>query len=189
MGTYTEVRNALRDTEAAYKQQLAEFSSCVFSSEELNSPEAQRTVLELYDQITQSDDTCVVEASTGLSAHELLSSVWLNLSSSTFIYACSCAYTSFLSSAHAYVAQPQVQAREMFVKKNADYGNVFLNLGVPGIITRLGDKVARIAALRRGPSPQVVDESLGDTLIDAANYAIMAAICHKLSRGATLSEV
>ncbi|CAK0777527.1 hypothetical protein CCP3SC1AL1_900001 [Gammaproteobacteria bacterium] len=178
----------MRDAEAVYKQQLAEFSSCVFSSEELNSPEAQHTVLELYDQITQSGDRCVVEVSTGLWTHELLS-VWLNLPSSTFICACIYAYTYFLRSAHAYVAQPQVQAREMFVKKNADYGNVFLNLGVPGIITRLGDKVARIAALRRGPSPQVVDESLGDTLIDAANYAIMAAICHKLSRGATLSAV
>lgn len=41
---------------------------------------------------------------------------------------------------------------------------------------RLSDKLARVKALTRGDSQQVQDESLRDTLLDLANYAILAVM-------------
>ncbi len=41
---------------------------------------------------------------------------------------------------------------------------------------RLSDKLNRVKALTRGDSQQVKDESLRDTLLDLANYAILAVM-------------
>lgn len=41
---------------------------------------------------------------------------------------------------------------------------------------RLSDKLNRVKALTRGDSQQVQDESLRDTLMDLANYAILAVM-------------
>ena len=41
---------------------------------------------------------------------------------------------------------------------------------------RLSDKLNRVKALTRGDSQKVKDESLRDTLLDLANYAILAAM-------------
>lgn len=41
---------------------------------------------------------------------------------------------------------------------------------------RLSDKLNRVKALTRGDSQQVQDESLRDTLLDLANYAILAVM-------------
>lgn len=70
----------------------------------------------------------------------------------------------------------------IFVKKNHDYGNSFeQSLNEEGLAAsriRMGDKWNRYKTLsRKDPSNiQVKDESLRDTLIDLANYAIMTVM-------------
>ena len=41
---------------------------------------------------------------------------------------------------------------------------------------RLGDKLNRFKALSRGNEQMVKDESIRDTLMDLANYALMAVL-------------
>ncbi len=68
---------------------------------------------------------------------------------------------------------------ETFRRKNADYGNsfgeTFKKLGIISAVTRITDKVYRLHTLcvKRA---QVSDESMRDTLLDLANYAIMTVI-------------
>ena len=64
----------------------------------------------------------------------------------------------------------------IFRKKNHDYGNSFeQSLNEEGLAAsriRMGDKWNRFKQLSKGVQAQVNDESLRDTLIDMANYAI-----------------
>lgn len=66
---------------------------------------------------------------------------------------------------------------DLFKRKNNDYGNSFeQSLDEEGIAVsriRLGDKWRRFVALSRNKTQLVEDESVRDTLIDMANYAIM----------------
>lgn len=68
----------------------------------------------------------------------------------------------------------------LFERKNHDYGDsfhqTFLEEGWPMVRIRLSDKLHRFKALTRGDSQQVQDESLRDTLLDLANYAILAVM-------------
>lgn len=66
----------------------------------------------------------------------------------------------------------------LYAKKNHDYGDSFhlsyLEEGLAMSRIRLGDKFNRFKQLSRNPDSQSVnDESIRDTLIDLANYAIM----------------
>ena len=45
-----------------------------------------------------------------------------------------------------------------------------------GFLTRMSDKVARLAGLAKGKEIQVKDEKYEDTLLDLANYSILLAI-------------
>lgn len=70
---------------------------------------------------------------------------------------------------------------ETYQKKNADYGSSFSKLydkfGMKSVLIRLTDKYNRLEALTEsGGEPQVKDESIEDTLMDMANYAILAII-------------
>lgn len=69
---------------------------------------------------------------------------------------------------------------EVFKKKNHDYGNSFeesLNEeGLAASRIRIGDKWRRFKTLSKGEKAQVNDESLRDTLLDMANYAIMTVM-------------
>jgi hypothetical protein len=79
-------------------------------------------------------------------------------------------------------------------RKNSDYGNPAerdyyanfresLELGIPmhlGILVRMSDKWSRIKHLLHRP-PQVVDESLEDTLIDLAVYSLLCVLVRRLS--------
>lgn len=70
---------------------------------------------------------------------------------------------------------------ETYAKKNADYGNAFgdtfRELGIVSAITRITDKTNRLKALcRPGAEQKVRDESVRDTLMDLANYAIMTVL-------------
>lgn len=66
---------------------------------------------------------------------------------------------------------------DTYVKKNADYGDSFSQLRqrYPNFVCmRLFDKLNRLdTILKPGHELQVSDETIEDTLLDIANYAIM----------------
>lgn len=65
----------------------------------------------------------------------------------------------------------------LYERKNHDYGNsfseTFRKLGIISAATRMLDKMNRIVSLVTKDKQKVNDESLRDTLIDIANYAVM----------------
>lgn len=67
---------------------------------------------------------------------------------------------------------------ELYRRKNHDYGDSFHityeKWGLPMAAIRLGDKLQRFETLIRAESQ--VDESVRDTLVDLANYAIMTVM-------------
>lgn len=69
---------------------------------------------------------------------------------------------------------------QTFIDKNADYGNSFeesLNeFGLVAGVVRIGDKYNRLRTLSRVDTRGRVSESLSDTLLDMANYAVMTAV-------------
>ena len=69
---------------------------------------------------------------------------------------------------------------ELYAKKNADYGNSFhdtyVEEGMAMARIRLSDKLSRFKSLTKSKNQQVKDESVRDTLLDLANYAIMTVI-------------
>ena len=66
---------------------------------------------------------------------------------------------------------------EIHSKKNADYGDSFGDTynkyGFVSALVRLSDKLNRLNSLYRSGNIQVKDESIEDTLLDLANYAVM----------------
>lgn len=72
-----------------------------------------------------------------------------------------------------------IEMENLYRRKNADYGNAFdRSLDEDGMLVpkiRLGDKYARFCKLIYS-DPEVAEESLRDTLIDMANYAIMTIL-------------
>ncbi|MDK2830090.1 MAG: hypothetical protein PWP67_2924 [Clostridium butyricum] len=71
---------------------------------------------------------------------------------------------------------------QIYQAKNRDYGNSFgemyKKLGIISAITRMGDKYNRLVNLctKSESERQVKDETIKDTLMDLANYAIMTII-------------
>jgi hypothetical protein len=70
--------------------------------------------------------------------------------------------------------QVQAENLDLFVKKNADYGDAFADYGVVGVIVRMGDKVRRYTSITESGVVLVDNEKLRDTLVDLSNYANMA---------------
>lgn len=72
------------------------------------------------------------------------------------------------------------QLHDIYVKKNIDYGDsatrTFKEFGILSYATRLSDKFNRFVQLAKGNEAKVKDESIKDTLIDMANYCLMAVI-------------
>lgn len=69
----------------------------------------------------------------------------------------------------------------IYEKKNHDYGDsfhkTFVEEGMAMARIRLDDKLNRFKTLsRKGAEQQVSDESIKDTLLDLANYAIMTVL-------------
>lgn len=68
----------------------------------------------------------------------------------------------------------------LYTKKNADYGDsfhsTFIEEGMAMSRIRLGDKLSRFKNLTKGSTRKVSDESIRDTLLDLANYAIMTIL-------------
>jgi len=68
---------------------------------------------------------------------------------------------------------------KLYEKKNHDYGDSFSTLRKKhnnAILIRLSDKLNRLESLYLKKDIKVEDESIVDTLIDIANYAIMEII-------------
>lgn len=74
---------------------------------------------------------------------------------------------------------------ELYARKNHDYGDsfhtTFVEEGLAMARIRLGDKFSRFKTLSRlscndRDQQQVTDESIRDTLLDLANYAIMTVL-------------
>ena len=66
------------------------------------------------------------------------------------------------------------QSRELFEKKNNDYGDAFMDYITIGILVRLGDKIKRTENLWQKKNPNF--ESIDDSLFDSFNYIILALI-------------
>lgn len=68
----------------------------------------------------------------------------------------------------------------LYAHKNADYGDSFhktyVEEGMAMARIRLSDKLERFKRLTRSNEQHVQDESVRDTLIDLANYAIMTVM-------------
>lgn len=74
---------------------------------------------------------------------------------------------------------------DLYARKNHDYGDsfhkIFVEEGLAMSRIRLGDKFSRFKTLSHISSngktqQQVTDESIRDTLLDLANYAIMTVL-------------
>ena len=70
--------------------------------------------------------------------------------------------------------QIQLNALDLFVKKNTDYGDAFATFGPVGVLMRIEDKIKRYLSITKTGVCLVNDEGLKDTLIDLHNYAAMA---------------
>lgn len=67
----------------------------------------------------------------------------------------------------------QLEALELFKRKNADYGDAFAKYGLVGVLMRIEDKIQRCLSISNSGVNLVDDEKLQDTLIDLHNYAAM----------------
>jgi hypothetical protein len=72
-----------------------------------------------------------------------------------------------------------MKLNDIYEAKNSDYGDSFTavrNKYPNAILIRLNDKLSRLEQLMSGKEQQVNDESIDDTLMDLANYAIMELV-------------
>lgn len=78
------------------------------------------------------------------------------------------------------------EIHDTYRKKNSDYGGSFTNLykkfGLVSPVIKLYDKLTRLESLIN-KEIEVVDESIEDTLLDMANYAIMTALEMRIDKG------
>ena len=68
----------------------------------------------------------------------------------------------------------QQEGLDLFIIKNADYGDAFAKFGVVGVLMRIEDKIQRCLSINKNGAHLVNNECLKDTLIDLHNYAAMA---------------
>ena len=77
---------------------------------------------------------------------------------------------------HASICE---ELNEIYARKNHDYGDSFgkgyAEYGIVMAVIRLEDKLNRLKSLIKAES-LVKDESIEDTLMDLANYAIMTVM-------------
>jgi hypothetical protein len=67
----------------------------------------------------------------------------------------------------------QQDALELFIRKNADYGDAFAKFGIIGVLMRIEDKIQRSLTITKNGINLIETESLKDTLLDLHNYAAM----------------
>ena len=71
------------------------------------------------------------------------------------------------------------ELNELYVAKNSDYGDSFNDLlyefGLITVVIRLQDKMNRLKTIAKNDGEYLVkNETIRDTLMDLANYSIMA---------------
>lgn len=69
----------------------------------------------------------------------------------------------------------------LYITKNNDYGNsvsdTFNKFGIDAYLVRMYDKINRVYSLTRNNAERKVeDEKIEDTLLDLANYAMIAVV-------------
>lgn len=69
----------------------------------------------------------------------------------------------------------------LYISKNNDYGNsvsdTFKKFGIDAYLVRMYDKINRVYSLTRNNAERKVeDEKIEDTLLDLANYAMIAVV-------------
>lgn len=83
-------------------------------------------------------------------------------------------------------SQTTTQMAKIYEQKNHDYGNSFAKARheIPNYtLGKLYDKVSRLISLMgRGEKAKVSDESIEDTLLDLANYAVMELVERRVDR-------
>ena len=90
------------------------------------------------------------------------------------LYSLSClVYLSELSNEKKSIIHIQSMNRNLFIKKNKDYGGSFEDFGYIGIIVRINDKINRLKSLYKSKIVNVNDESFEDTIHDLYNYTIL----------------
>ena len=81
-----------------------------------------------------------------------------------------------MSSRVQQLIKVQIEAKELFERKNNDYGDAFATYGPTGVLVRIGDKLSRFTSITNSGVQLVDTEGLRDTLIDLHNYAAMAVM-------------
>lgn len=79
------------------------------------------------------------------------------------------------------------EMHDLYEKKNHDYGDsvhdTYMKYGLTSFLVRIEDKLNRIRTLDKNRNDiKVTDEKIEDTLLDLANYAVIALVEEKLSR-------
>lgn len=68
----------------------------------------------------------------------------------------------------------------LYIVKNHDYGDsvhdTYKKYGLTSFLVRMEDKLNRVRTLNQNTDIQVPTEKIEDTLLDLANYAILAVI-------------
>ena len=74
---------------------------------------------------------------------------------------------------------------KLYLTKNADYGDsvseTYKKYGMTSFLVRMEDKLNRVRTLSQKEA-KVTDEKIEDTLLDLANYAILAIIEKKMEK-------
>ena len=82
--------------------------------------------------------------------------------------------TSLQSRRIEQLKEVQAKGLELFMRKNADYGDAFAKYGVIGVLMRIEDKLHRVMSITKNGVNLIDDEGIRDTLIDLHNYSAMA---------------
>jgi len=78
---------------------------------------------------------------------------------------------------------------DIILEKNHDYGDAWQRDAIPGVMSRLKDKLCRIERLSDGRVALVAGENLPDTLVDAIGYSMLGLLYLQETEGLDLREL
>ena len=77
------------------------------------------------------------------------------------------------------IGEIENENKELFKKKNNDYGKSYEDFGLIGIIIRMNDKINRIKSICIKNEIEVKNEKIEDSINDLYNYTILGLMLHK----------